>query len=317
MISLKVCDNCSLEYDEILPDCPHCYSGQIEASQGDEKSSYTDRKIFHDNREASKDFRLTISGDAVQVDLETAKLHPNFGLTGELLYFRFALIFSPLLGMIYTLSQYPILFKTNSFWIIYSCIFDGVLFVWAYWLSGQLFKFQRKTIDYIYKYLIVSAIIGIATAYMCSNLNNSVFVGPSPLILVHFLKLTCFSIIVGFYVKISEKIKITYLHIIKKNDPFFSAHNINVSTLPNDTAWLDHANGFSDMTKNTLASNHKTLANFSGRSTTEQLPNVQSAGLETVENFSLRIAALKNALNQELITENDYKKKKKQILDEL
>ena len=224
MISLRLCAKCNLEYDEILSECPHCRADQNSTNEEDQNFSHRDKKISFKNTKPSNDFRLTMSGDAVQVDSQTAKLHPNFGLAGGILYFRFALLCSPLLGIAYTISQSSILFTANSFWVMYSCIFDVMLFIWVYWLSKQLFIFRRKTIDYIYKYLIVSAIIGILSAYMCSNLNNSIIISSSPLILVHLIKLTSFSVIAGCYLKLSKKIKITYLHIIDKSDPFFSEH---------------------------------------------------------------------------------------------
>ena len=126
-----------------------------------------------------------------------------------------------------------------------------------------------------------------------------------------------FSIISAFFLKTSERVKITFNHIIKKEDPFFLRNDYGVDSLPNDRAWLAHAEDFSNMTKNTFASNHKTLANFSNRGAPENLPNIQTAGSDEVEKFSLRIAALKNALNEKLITKEDYERKKKQILDEL
>ncbi len=318
MIKIKHCKKCNREYDSILPKCPHCIVIEHQSSKTEKSSDNSSLNQKETARQIeSSTFGLTPSGDGVQVDFQTAQLHPSFGVIGGLLYFKLALVFCPLLGLIYSLSQSAQLLKTDSGALIYSCILDSFIFIWAYWLSKELYKYEKKTANNINKYLIVAAAIGITSAYIGSKLNNSQFINSSTLILIQSAKLIGFSLISAFYIKSSNQIKITYHYIIKKGDPFFAREGITVNNLPDDRAWLAHAKEFSNLTKDTLASNHKTLANFPGRNETENITPTKSVGSYDVEKFSLRIAALKNALNEGLITKQDYEKKKKQILDEL
>ncbi len=317
MITLKTCTICQLEYDSVLQQCPHCRS--IASGHSDQLKINLEntQESIDKNLAREKGFYLTISGDAVQVDMETAQLHPLFGVKGGLSYFKWSLPLIPLVGIAFAISQFKTIYGAYPFWFFFSCGLEIVFFVWAYSLSRELYKCHNRAIDLIFKYLIISTVIGITSAYLCYKLNNSVLINSSPLVLFQTIKTALFAFAASLYLKTSERVKITFNHIIKKDDPFFLTNDYGIESLPNDRAWLAHAEDFSNMTKNTLASNHKTLANFANRGGPENLPNIQAAGLEDVEKFSLRIAALKNALNEDLITLEDYENKKKQILDEL
>ena len=146
MIDIKHCNKCNRDYDSILPRCPHCLVILNQSGRNDKNINESrQNQKENDSRLEQPTFGLTPSGDAVQVDLDTAQRHPSFGVIGGLLYFKLSLVFCPLLGLLYSLSQSAQLLKTDVGALIYSCILDSFIFIWAYWLSKELYKYEQKT----------------------------------------------------------------------------------------------------------------------------------------------------------------------------
>ena len=171
MIKMKQCDQCHKEFDRILPGCPHCLSARDEdfnSMTGDHVKNLQNKPTIPEEKET---FSLTPSGDGVQVNLKTAQLHPLFGVSGGLYCYKIALIFCPLLGLFYSLLQSSSLLSFYSVPLVLVCILDSFLFIWAYWLSKELYKYKSSTSKNINKYLIVSSVIAIAIMYMSSKLN--------------------------------------------------------------------------------------------------------------------------------------------------
>jgi hypothetical protein len=182
MINLKTCTICQLEYDTVLHQCPHCRSVTSKHSERLNRNSANSLGGGDKNLARERGFYLTISGDAVQVDLETAQLHRLFGIKGGVSYLKWSLPLIPLVGIAYAISQFETIYGTYPFWFFFSCGLEIVFFVWAYSLSRELYKCHNRAIDLIFKYLIISTVIGISSAYLCYKLNNTVLINASPLV---------------------------------------------------------------------------------------------------------------------------------------
>ena len=156
MITMKHCRQCSKDFDSVLPTCPHCLTENSPKREDELRLNSTESADMSAGSPDKIVFPLTPSGNGVQVDASTAKLHPLFGVKGSLLYFRMILLASPLLGLFFSAIQSPVLLNSNYFALIYCCILDSFIFVWAYWLSKEFYKYERQTVDKITKFLIIT-----------------------------------------------------------------------------------------------------------------------------------------------------------------
>ncbi len=317
MLEIINCRQCGKEFDAILENCPHCQSiSQLDAVGPNIHSLGVVSKNNSDKDCAPNAF-ITISEKFVKVSDKIAENHRLFGVFGGLYLFRLALIFAPLSGILYTFFETSAVLNRSTFWFAYCTGFDLLFLLWGNWLAKRIKKFDEKTISLVQKYLIALCISGAFTMYLGYKINPILVSTSSSIVLVYSVKNILFSTVSLIYFNVSERVRITFFHLLKLDDPFLEECGIDVSTLPREDTWIAYAEDYAQLAKNTNLTDLRRWVSNTDRGAPETPAKGKSIGDVDVEKFSLRIAALKNALNNDLITLEEYENKKKQILDEL
>ncbi|MBL94046.1 MAG: hypothetical protein CMF70_01945 [Magnetovibrio sp.] len=318
MLEIVNCVKCGKAFEPSVGNCPYCSCSSPEVEPNNLERNLGVPEAGYLGRTGNFETYVTISEKYVFVGSDMIKHHPLYGLNGGLYFFKLSLLAVPLAGIFYSLITGTKEFEFfGKLWLFYCIGIDSLLFMWGYWLGNELKSPREKTIHYVYKYLIVLCVIGVFTTYIGYKTDPLAITHSKSPVLIFCFKNILFSSFFMFYFSLAYRVKVTFFKFLKPTDAYFSEHGIDVSALPREDTWVAYAQNFSELTKNTNPTDFRNWVSNTDRGVQENVANVKSAGDPDVEKFSLRIAALKNALNNGLITEDDYAQKKKQILDEL
>ncbi|MFC1666024.1 DUF2569 family protein [Pseudomonadota bacterium] len=261
-----------------------------------------------------------ISGKWLYLDTETLKHHPLFGAGGWMAFLRFTLIVGPIAALIldgeevydiHNLFQDFGIHRLSPGWKIFNYFWFEILSVislaWSWWVAFQFGKTRPQSLKYYYTFIVAMYIWIIATGL----LPTFIFLNFTLNVIHHALEevITTFSVsedltavIWILYLFLSTRVNVTYRHRVKLTDPFVSDMKIE---LPSIT-------GYKSQPKKTV----KPFV-FGSQDEIGVTPINEKTVPGNAEMFSARLALLKKALDDNLITASEYESKKKKILDEL
>ena len=323
MPDIVTCKNCGKETHKGQPQCFRCGAIGYEEDNPKGHEFAPGHRLPPEPVEITKEqeAQFSIKSDWLHIELETARLHPLFGPDGWIRFFQFVLFVGPILGLGYGLviasnvsSRY-----TNS--VLFNLIIDFCFLFWAWWLATELAKPQAQSIRYVYIYLSAGIALGFVTVIIAANLDHQSFRRVGSILISHVIRDIFVAMVWALYFTHSKRVNVTYRHRVKLADPFVKTLSINLSNIPHRETWSQkagyHAAELAYTASDTVAPQVKDVMKAAANGVANTVSSLQKQAPVAADNFSSRLAALKKALDDGLITEADYEEKKKSVLNDL
>lgn len=323
MADIVTCKNCGQDTYAEQPQCFRCGAIGYEEENLNGHRLAPGHRLVPDPVNLTKEqvAQLSISDHWLNLDLEIVRHHPLFGTFGWLRLFQFTLFIGPILGLAFALTVAANADSRDTSWILFNLIVDFGYLVWALWLTAQLAEPQPRSTRYVYIYIITAVATGFVTIIIAVNLSRYSFAPIGNVLVAHVIKSTMVATIWALYFTRSKRVNVTYRHRVELWDPFVKILGIDLSAIPHDESWAQkagtHAAELASTARDTVAPHVKYAMKGAANGVAKSVSSLRQQEPIAADNFSSRLTALKKALDDGLITEDDFEKKKKTILNDL